>query len=207
MIIKTSAKPTTLASVDAGIAVIDVEQFASSPQVRRGHRAADLTFEGTSDDPGNRAVIYLRVSSKKQVDTDYDPEGISLPAQRLACQKKAEQMGVQIVDEYVDAGLSGTGVAGRPQFQDMLERIRAQRNVDYVIVYKLSRLHRNRYDEAFTMMQLQQRGVTLVSATESIDGSPVGQLMQGILSALNQYRSAEDGADIAYKREPNKNRP
>ncbi|WP_373426585.1 hypothetical protein [Microbacterium trichothecenolyticum] len=54
------------------------------------------------------------MSSKKQVDTDYDPEGISLPAQRLACEKKAEQMGLQIVDEYVDAGFSGTDVAGHP---------------------------------------------------------------------------------------------
>lgn len=199
MTTNSSTQPAMVESTNDRQAVIDVEQFARSPQVLRSRQASDPTYDGDPDDRGTRAVIYLRVSSKKQVDTDYDPEGISLPAQRLACEKKAEQMGLQIVDEYVDAGFSGTDVAGRPQFQDMLERIRARRNVDYVIVYKLSRLHRNRYDEAFTMMQLQQRGVTLVSATESIDGSPVGQLMQGILSAFNQYRSAEDGADIAYK--------
>ncbi|GAA2575169.1 hypothetical protein GCM10009862_12950 [Microbacterium binotii] len=68
-----------------------------------------------------------------------------------------------------------------------------------MLVYKLSRLHRNRYDEANTMMMLQQHDVTLVSATEQIDSTPVGQLMQGILSSFNQYRSAEDGADISYK--------
>ncbi len=71
--------------------------------------------------------------------------------------------------------------------------------MDVVLVYKLSRLHRNRYDEANTMMMLQQHDVTLVSATEQIDSTPVGQLMQGILSSFNQYRSAEDGADISYK--------
>ncbi len=144
-------------------------------------------------------MLYLRVSSKKQVATDYDPEGISLPAQRQACVRKVEQMGLEIVEEYVEPGRSGTNASGRPKFQEMLERIKRQRDIDYVIVYKLSRLHRNRYDEAFTMAELQRRGVTLVSATESIDGTPVGQLMQGILSAFNQYRSAEDGADIAYK--------
>ena len=36
------------------------------------------------------AVLYLRVSTASQVQTDYDPEGISIPAQRLACQRKAE---------------------------------------------------------------------------------------------------------------------
>ncbi|ROZ61540.1 hypothetical protein EDL96_13130 [Kocuria soli] len=40
--------------------------------------------------PGSRAVIYLRVSSKGQVNTDYDPEGISIPAQRTSCERKAE---------------------------------------------------------------------------------------------------------------------
>lgn len=49
------------------------------------------------------------------------------------------------------------------------------------------------------MADLQKRGVTLISATEQIDATPVGQLMHGILAAFNEYRSREDGADIAYK--------
>ena len=40
--------------------------------------------------PKGRVVIYLRVSSKSQVDTDYDPEGLSIPAQREICTRKAE---------------------------------------------------------------------------------------------------------------------
>lgn len=49
------------------------------------------------------------------------------------------------------------------------------------------------------MADLKRRGVSLVSATESIDDTPVGQLMHGILAAFNEYRSREGGADIAYK--------
>ncbi len=49
------------------------------------------------------------------------------------------------------------------------------------------------------MTDLKKRGVTLISATESIDESPVGQLMQGLLEAFNEYRSAKHGANIAYK--------
>lgn len=47
-----------------------------------------------------RAVIYLRVSTNKQADKDIDPEGYSLPAQRESCYRKAEQLGVEVVDEY-----------------------------------------------------------------------------------------------------------
>ena len=81
----------------------------------------------------------------------------------------------------------------------MLERIRTQRDVDYVIVYKLSRMNRNRVDDALVLTSLRKYKATLVSATESIDETPVGQLMHGILAAFNEFRSAEDGADIRYK--------
>jgi site-specific DNA recombinase len=49
------------------------------------------------------------------------------------------------------------------------------------------------------MAVLRQRGVTLISATESADDTPVGQLMHGIPATSNEYQSRESGADIAYK--------
>jgi site-specific DNA recombinase len=49
-----------------------------------------------------RAVIYLRVSSAGQVNTDYDPEGLSIPAQREACRRFAERHGAVVVREYVE---------------------------------------------------------------------------------------------------------
>lgn len=161
--------------------------------------AAENTLVSAVAPAGSRAVVYLRVSSKGQVNTDYDPEGISIPAQRLSCERKADQLGLSIVAEYVEAGISGTEMTKRVEFQRMLERIRRDKDVDYVIVYKLSRFARNRTDDAIVMADLQKRGVTLISATEQIDATPVGQLMHGILSAFNEYRSREDGADIAYK--------
>jgi len=152
-----------------------------------------------SAEPGTRAVIYLRVSSAGQVNTDYDPEGISIPAQRVACQRKAEQLGLTVIDEFIEPGKSATEMTKRVAFQQMLARVRTARDIDVVIVYKLSRMARNRLDDAIVMADLRKRGVTLVSATESIDDSPVGQLMHGILATFNEYQSRESGADIAYK--------
>lgn len=146
-----------------------------------------------------QAVLYLRVSTPGQVHTDYDPEGISLPAQRKACVRKAEQLGMGVVGEYMEAGVSGRGTQHRLEFQKMLARIKTQKDVDCVIVHKLSRLARNRIDEALVMDQFNRLGVTLVSATEPIDNTPEGQFMQGILSSMAQFRSQQDGEDIAYK--------
>lgn len=153
-----------------------------------------------SDEPRTgRAVIYLRVSSKSQVDTDYDPEGLSIPAQRQVCHQKAATLGLEIIDEYVEPGRSATSVQNRPEYQRMLRRISTQRDVDYVMVYMLSRLNRNRVDDALVMLQMDAVGIKLISATENIDDSPAGQLTRGILASLNQYRSASEGQDIARK--------
>lgn len=160
-----------------------------------------VPVEHPADDvePGTRAVIYLRVSSAGQVKRDYDPEGISIPAQREACLRKAKDLGVTVIDEYVEPGRTATEMTKREAFQRMLARVRSQGDVDYIIIYQLSRMARNRYDDAVVMADLRKRGVTLVSATESIDDSPVGQLMHGILATFNEYQSRQSGVDIAYK--------
>jgi DNA invertase Pin-like site-specific DNA recombinase len=181
--------------------------FALKPFSRKSAAAAFLRVAMTvaigtvvgAMEPGSRAVIYLRVPSAGQVKNDYDPEGISIPAQRVKCQGKAEQFGLTIIDEYVEPGRTATEMSKRVEFQRMLTRVGNAGDVDYIIVYKLSRMARNRLDDAIVMADLRKRGVTLVSATESIDDSPVGQLMHGILATFNEYQSRESGADIAYK--------
>jgi site-specific DNA recombinase len=117
----------------------------------------------------------------------------------VACERKAEQMGLAIVGEYVEPGRSATTIANRPKFQEMLERIKRDRDVDFVLVYNLSRLNRNRVDDAQVLMLMRSLKVTLISAQENIDETPAGQLMHGILAAMNEYRSNADGADIRYK--------
>ncbi len=148
-----------------------------------------------------RAVLYLRVSSKAQVDTDYDPEGLSIAAQREICLRKARDLGLVVVGEYVELGRSGTNVQDRPEYQAMMHRIASQRDVDYVMVYQLSRLNRNRIDDTLAMVHMESVGAKLLSATENIDDTPVGQLTRGILASVNQYRSSSEGIDISRKME------
>lgn len=72
------------------------------------------TEHPVDDEPGTRAVIYLAVSSPSQVKTDYDPEGISIPAQRQSCLRKArDHLDVTVIDEYVEPGRSVTEMTKR----------------------------------------------------------------------------------------------
>ena len=157
------------------------------------------TFDRSSQASGGRAVLYLRVSSAGQVNTDYDPEGISIPAQRRRCVDKARELGVEIVDEYVEPGKSATAISKRPVFQKMIGRIRKDRDIDYVLVYSTSRMNRNWMENGAVLLELRQLGVTMVSATENIDDSPLGEAMTGFLAVFNGFQSRANGEDIKYK--------
>ena len=149
---------------------------------------------------GQQAIAYYRVSSAGQVNTDYDPEGISLPAQRVACNERARELGVVLVDEYLDPGRSGKSIDQRPAFQEMIARIKADPTIKHVFVYALSRFARNRYDDAIMMMTLERLGVQLHSATErNLDASPAGQAMHGMIAVFNEYQVRVSGEDIKYK--------
>lgn len=94
-----------------------------------------------------RAAIYLRVSTAGRGDQGQEPEGYSIPAQREACQTKAAELDVEVVAEYVDRGESAK-TADRPELKALLAWLEAKRDLDYVIVHKVDRLARNRYDDA-----------------------------------------------------------
>ncbi len=149
---------------------------------------------------GNDSVRYLRVSSPGQVETDYDPEGISLPAQRAAIIPRERELNTANVEEFVEPGRSGKTIEQRPAFQAMMAYLKAHPNVRYVFVYALSRFARNRYDDAVMMMHLERLGVTLVSAMErNLDDTPAGRAMHGMLAVFNQYQVDVSGEDISYK--------
>jgi site-specific DNA recombinase len=135
-----------------------------------------------------RAVLYLRVSTEEQADTDYNAEGYSLPAQREACQRLADQLGAIVVGEYVDRGESAKS-AKRAELQRMLKRLQEQGDVDYVIVHKVDRLARNRQDDVEIDLVIRSSGARLVSASENIDDTPHGKLIRNIMSDFAQYYS------------------
>jgi site-specific DNA recombinase len=133
------------------------------------------------------AVLYIRVSTKDQAERGGEAEGFSLPAQREACRRKAEQLGAPVIAEFADAGESARSTA-RPDLQRML-RFLTENPVSYVIVHKVDRLARNRADDVQINLAIQQAGAVLVSCTENIDETPSGVLLHGIMSSIAEFYS------------------
>jgi DNA invertase Pin-like site-specific DNA recombinase len=146
-----------------------------------------------------RAVLYLRVSTPSQVKTDYNPEGISLPAQRDACTLKTGALGADVVREFVEPGRTATSIEKRPVFQEMLAWIKAEKNIDYIIVYQFNRIFRNSIDAAISKKELSKYGTRIVSTAMDLGEGPESAMVETILHAVDEYRSKADGADIAYK--------
>jgi site-specific DNA recombinase len=152
--------------------------------------AQTLTKQADVVGPGavKRAVLYLRVSSRGQLETDYDDDGLSIAAQRERCEQKACELGAEIVGEYIERAQSAK-TNDRPELNAMLSRIKEQHDVDFVILWKVDRFARDRRDDANMLFEIELAGARLVSATENIDHTPAGRLMHGMLATFAEYYS------------------
>jgi len=155
----------------------------------------DTGPEGSADKPTKTALLYLRVSSVAQAETDYDREGLSLPAQRDACTRKATSLGASVVGEFVERGESGRSTVRRSALAAMLTRLEA-RDVGYVVVHKVDRLARKRADDSTILAQIQASGAQLVSVSENIDETPSGMLLHGIMASIAEFYSMNLATEV-----------
>src|SRR5436190_16100515 len=128
-----------------------------------------------------RAVIYTRVSTQEQT------TNLSLPTQMAACESWCRQNGYTVAGRFVEQGESAK-TADRPKLKELLSFCRENKgNIAVVVVYNITRFARDRVDHAVLRMTLKNVGTTLRSATEAIDDSSSGQLMENVLSAFAQF--------------------
>ena len=128
------------------------------------------------------AVIYARYSSDNQREE-------SIEGQIRECTAYAEKNGITIVKHYIDRAISAK-TDNRPQFQQMIKDS-DKKLFDIVLVWKLDRFARNRYDSARYKTQLKKNGVKLVSATEIISEGPEGIILESVLEGYAEYYSAD----------------
>ena len=129
-----------------------------------------------------RGVIYARYSS-------YNQREESIEGQIRENTAFADKNGIEIVGTYIDRALSAK-TDNRPEFQRMVKDS-AKKNFDVVIVWKLDRFSRNRYDSAKYKMMLKKNGVRVVSATEVIAEGTAGILLESLLEGMAEYYSAD----------------
>lgn len=129
-----------------------------------------------------KAVIYARYSSDSQREE-------SIEGQLRECGEFAEKNGITVLRSYIDRAFSAK-TDNRPAFQEMI-RDSSKRLFDVVIVWKLDRFARNRYDSARYKAALKKNGVKVMSATEVISSGAEGIILESVLEGYAEYYSAD----------------
>ncbi len=125
-------------------------------------------------------VIYARYSSTNQKEQ-------SIEGQLRECKAYAERSGYTVVGEYIDKAMSGRS-DHRPDFQKMISDAK-KGQFEYIIVWKLDRFARNRYDSAVYKNKLKKCGVRVLSATEGLGEGSESIIIEGILESYAEYYS------------------
>ncbi|MBE5746265.1 MAG: recombinase family protein [Clostridiales bacterium] len=128
------------------------------------------------------AVIYARYSSDNQTEQ-------SIEGQLRVCQDYAKRNDILILNTYIDRAMTGTN-DNRPDFQQMIKDS-SNKDFQYIIVYRLDRFSRNKYETAKYKKILKDNGVKLLSAMENIPDTPEGIILESLLEGMAEYYSAE----------------
>lgn len=127
-------------------------------------------------------VIYARYSSDNQREE-------SIEGQLRECKEYAARNEITIIGTYIDRAFSAK-TDNRPQFQQMIHDSNT-RLFDTVLVWKLDRFSRNRYDSAYYKRILKNNKVHIISVTEPISRTPEGIMLESLLEGMAEYYSAE----------------
>jgi len=128
------------------------------------------------------AVVYARYSCDSQSEQ-------SIEGQLRVCEQFAKNNDIAIVNTYIDRAMTGTNDQ-RPSFQQMLKDA-TKKEWNYILVYKLDRFSRNKYESVVHKKTLKENGIKVISAMENIPDTPEGIILESLLEGMNQYYSAE----------------
>lgn len=127
-------------------------------------------------------VIYARYSSDKQREE-------SIEGQLRECKAFAERKGYRVIKTYIDRAMSAK-TDNRPDFLQMIKDS-AKTAFEAVIVWKLDRFARNRFDSAHYKHILRKNGVKVISATENLSDGSESIILESVLEGMAEYYSVD----------------
>ncbi|WP_242929033.1 recombinase family protein [Pontibacter vulgaris] len=132
---------------------------------------------------GKVAIIYTRVSTKEQAETNQ-----SLSTQLERCTAYAERHGYQVVGKFGGTYESAKSDE-RKEFQKMLEFVKKSKlRVGYIIVYSHDRFSRTGSSAIGIVDELGRMGISVVAVTQPVDTqTAAGKLQQGIQFLFSQF--------------------
>ena len=127
-----------------------------------------------------QAIGYIRVSTEQQAN-----EGVSLEAQKAKIAAWCVANGYELVNVFVDAGISGKSMDKRPGLQDAMKSLKKGMAL---VSYSLSRLARSTKDALSIGETVAKRKADMVSLSEQIDTTTAaGKMMFQMLAVLAEF--------------------
>jgi site-specific DNA recombinase len=151
-----------------------------------------------------RAFLYLRVSTDEQTKTSYDPDGLSIQAQRQGADDKAEGLNARVAEVFSDPGKSAfKNLDKRTDFLRLLDELRRRNapgapkaeRIDFVIVWSVSRWARNVAEHWQARDLMNKLGVRFISVMEPIvgDNNAAAFAYENTIIGNAQYHSMYSG--------------
>ncbi|OPH83122.1 recombinase family protein [Nitrobacter vulgaris] len=161
-----------------------------STSARRALANGNTAVKGRRSDRAIRVVLYLRVSSKRSVESN-----LSIPEQEAQLRRYCEERGLEVVAVYVEPGKSAK-TTNRPQFRMMVEDAQAlERPFDKILIWTTSRFARSSSDYAIVEKLLRVHDIEVLSVSQSFAKNAGGLVAKRISTLFDEYhshRSAED---------------
>ena len=121
----------------------------------------------------------------------------SIDAQIRAIEEYADKNNIKIVNKFIDRAKSATSDK-RPAFQEMIKYCEEDKTgVSMVIVHKLDRFSRDKYDSVKYKQRLKMKGISVISVTEKLDNSPESVILESVIEGMAQYYSANLAREVA----------
>ncbi len=140
-----------------------------------------------------QVAIYARISSDREGDQ------LGVTRQVEDCRRLAERCGYVVADCYVDDDVSAWSGKPRPEYERMLDDLRAGA-IGGVLVWHLDRLTRHPRELESFIDLCDELGVELGCVTGEIDlGTHIGRLTARMLGGLAKYESDHKSERIRRK--------
>src|SRR3982075_1015411 len=134
-----------------------------------------------------KAVLYLRVSTGRQAESD-----LSIPDQRRQITSYCLAKGWDVAAEFVEPANTATDDR-RPAFQAMIDAALVKPpGFTIIIVHSFSRFFRDQFQFEFYGRKLAKNGVRLISITQDLGDDPMSVMMRQIMTLFDEYQSKEN---------------
>ncbi|MGP4107943.1 recombinase family protein [Virgibacillus sp. L01] len=138
-----------------------------------------------------KVAIYARVSTTEQAEVGY-----SIDEQVRTLRGLCEREGYVIYNEYVDRGISGKNITGRPALQQLLNDAQ-NKEFDIVLVWKMNRFSRKSLDLLTIVEMLQKKQIGFRSITEQYETeTPAGRLQFQMMAAISEFERANIAENV-----------